>query len=412
MRRLAWVLVLGLAAVVPAVGLEPPVVQLEQLQPIPPLAPGGGRAEAAPIAGYVAPKADGPVVELLDEGIEPLFAQLINDGGNEPGTIAREDRDVFAGVEAARVTPMQKYCSNIPGWAFKIVEKPAKAGEFRFLRFAWKKIGGSGIMVQFHAPLSSWGFRYYSGQNVHGWQPATQVSARLPGEWELVTVDLFKQYGGFQMTGFAMTPFDGAAGLFDHVLLGRTVEDLDRATNEALGKVRPAQALAGKERDALWADLVGTDAKKAGAALRAFLAAAPDQVAFVRDRLDSAPDKDQAERVRKLVAQLGAEAFDAREAATADLIKLGPAVIDTVREAGRTAADDEVRFRCRVILKKLGGGTTGGAVGKSARLSRSVRVLERAGGAEARAVLAEIAEGKLAPEVASDAKAALARMPK
>jgi hypothetical protein len=402
MRRLAWVFVLALVAAVPAGGQhEDDFRRARRLL-----------AAVAADAPYVAPKADGPVVELLDEGIEPLFVQLINDGGGEAGTITREDRDVFAGVEAARVTPMQKYRTNIPGWGYKIVEKPAKAGEFRFLRFAWKKIGGTGIMIQFHDPAKSWAFRYFSGHNVQGWQPATQISAKLPDEWNITTVDLFTQFGAINITGMALTPFDGDAGLFDHMLLGRNVEDLDKVTSEALGNAKAAKPLAGMERDARWADLVGGDAKKAAPALRAFLATASDQVAFVRDRLADVPDKEQAARVRKFVAELDAEGFDAREGATDELIKLGPSVIDTVREAGRTAANDEVRFRCRVILEKLGDGPVGTAVGKAARLSRAVRVLERAGNAEARAVLAEIAAGKLAPEVAFDAKATLARTPK
>src|SRR5207249_1108806 len=140
-------------------------------------------------ANYKAPKADGPVVELLDEGVEPLFPLLINDGGGEAGTVAREDRDVFAGVEAVRVTPMQKYRSRIPEWNFKIVEAPKNTGEFRFVRFAWKKVGGAGVMIQFHDPAKSWAFRFYAGRNVMGWEPAKAVSDKVPGEWEVVTRD-------------------------------------------------------------------------------------------------------------------------------------------------------------------------------------------------------------------------------
>jgi hypothetical protein len=98
---------------------------------------------------YVAPKADGPVVTLLDENPEPLFPLLTNPVGGEPGTVTLESQDAFSGVDAVRVTPLQKYQSNIPGWSFKVVEKP-QAGEYRFVRFAWRKSGGCGVMIQLH----------------------------------------------------------------------------------------------------------------------------------------------------------------------------------------------------------------------------------------------------------------------
>jgi hypothetical protein len=413
MRRLAWVFVLGLAAV-PAVAFEKP------LQPaggvVPPVPPGGvvpGPGEPGPATNYVAPKRDGPVVELLDENIEPLFPLLINDGGGELGTITREDRDVFAGVEAARVTPMQKYRSNIPGWSYNIVEKPKNAGEFRFLRFAWKKIGGNGIMIQFHDPAKSWAFRYFSGQNVQGWQPATQIDAKLPNEWHVTTVDLFVQFGAINITGFALTPLDGAAGLFDHILLGRSVDDLDKFTSTALGKDKPAKALEGKERDALWADLFATDNKKSAPAFRAFLASAPDQVAYVREKLTGVAKDEKVADMQKLIATLDAEKFDDREAASDQLVKLGPQAVEAVRSALSAATNDEVRFRCRMILKKLGAAPgTSGPPSEAAKLSRVIRVLERAGNAEAKKLLTEIADGKLAPGAAPDAKTALARMTK
>ena len=70
----------------------------------------------------------------------------------------------------------------LPGWAFKVVEGPkARPGpkapvEVRYLRFAWKKSGGEGLMVQFHDPKKSWAMRYFAGRNVQGWEPATRVS--------------------------------------------------------------------------------------------------------------------------------------------------------------------------------------------------------------------------------------------
>jgi hypothetical protein len=122
-------------------------------------------AGAAP---YQPPQADGPIVVLLDEDTEALYPLLTNVSG-EAGTIAREDRDVFAGAEAVRVTPVQKYMAHLPGWTFPVAETPGD-GEYRFVRFAWKKQGGSGVMVQLHDALKQgWGLRYYAGHNAAGW---------------------------------------------------------------------------------------------------------------------------------------------------------------------------------------------------------------------------------------------------
>jgi hypothetical protein len=418
MRRVACVVVLVLFVVVPALGFQKPEQPNDPVVvPVPRREfvgnRGGAAAQAAP--AYAAPKSDGAVVELIDESVEPIFSILNNDNSGETGGIFREDRDVFSGVEAVRIAPLQRYSSNIPGWTFKIVEKPAKGGEFRFVRLAWKKIGGTGIMVQFRAPdARQWDRRLFAGRNSVNWQPAIQMSDKLPGEWTVVTHDLFKEFGAFTITGFALTAMDGQAALFDHILLGRTVEDLDKTTATALGKEKLAAPLTDKERETLWAEMIGMDAKKAAAALRVFLASAADHTAFIREKLGEAPDKEQGARVAKLLAELDAEKFDTREAATEELIKMGAPAIDAVRELARNATNDEVRYRCRVILKKLGAGAgaAAGPVGKAGRLARVVRVLERASTTDARTLLSEIAEGKLAAEVAVEAKAALARLPK
>ncbi|MCI0700139.1 MAG: hypothetical protein L0241_03520, partial [Planctomycetia bacterium] len=361
MHRVMWVVVLGLVAALPAVGREnpkvrrpPPVIE-DVIQPNAPALPTGD-------ANYKPPKLDGPVVELLDEGVEPIFPVLNNDWNGENNPITREDRDVFAGVEAIRVTPGQRFRSTIPGWNFKIVEKPkappgAKApAEIRYLRFAWKKLGGTGVMIQLYDPVKTWAFRYFAGRNVNGWQPAKSISNKLPAEWEVVTVDLFKEFGAFTITGIALTPFDGTAGLFDHFVLARTKEDLDKHTDTALGRMKPAKPLAGKERDDLWTNLMGSDRVKAAEALRAFLASAPDQVAFVRDQLTkTALDKDLLVRIRKLLADLDDDSFDVRDSATDELIKIGGPAMDAVQALAKNPPNDEVSYRAKLILRKLNG---------------------------------------------------------
>ena len=412
MRRLACAFMIALAATIPVVGVEKPLVaQRESLiQPVP-------AAPATAGANYKAPELKDGVVELLDEGVEPLFQLLINDGGGEPGTISREDRDVFAGVEAVRVTPLQKYRTNIPGWNFRVVEKPKlppgpKAPiEIRYLRFAWKKSGGHGIMVQFHDPVKSWSMRYFAGQNAVGWTPAVGVAAKAPAEWEVITRDLFKEHGAFNMTGMALTAMHGSTdfALFDHMLLGQSVAGLDRATDAALGRVKPAKPLEGE--DALWADLLGADQPKAAAAIRAFLAAAPDQVKFIGEKLAKpSADAYRTARIRRLATELDSDDFETRNAAAEGLIKIGAPVLDTVRALAANGENDEVRFRARMILKKLG--ANGAAMAPSGKMARVVRVLERAGTPEARDILKRMAGAEYGFDGSHDARLALERLAK
>lgn len=418
MRSLAWLSVCALVLVLPAVGLGEKPLRIPPPLGGPVPGPGfPGQPGFAGDANYKAPKADGAVVELLDEGVDPLIPVLINDGGGEAGTATREDRDVFAGVEAMRVTPQQKYRSNVPGWNFNIVEKPAAQPgpkaipEFRYMRFAWKKVGGTGVMVQLHDPAKSWAFRYHAGTNVFGWQPSTQVAAQVPGEWEIVTRDLFKDWGAFNLTGIAFSPLDGTAALFDHVVLARTIEDLDKATDAALGRTKPAQVLGGPERDAQWAALLGDDRVKAAPAVRAFLAGAPDQVAYISEKLGKlAVDKDQLARVQKLLKELDADDFDARDRATDELVKLGAGAFEAVKALADTAPNPEAGYRARLVLRRMN--AVGAPVSSAGRLARVVRVLERADTEPARAVLEKLAAGEYGFDIAPDARAALARLKK
>src|SRR5262249_3590246 len=196
------------------------------------LAVSSGAARAAD-----APKPDAPpaVVELLEDDADLLVKQFDNQPGGEAGEAAREAGDKYSGTCSVRVTPTQRYRATLPGWSFPVVEKP-RPGEYRYVRFAWKKVGGTGIMIQFHGSEGSWWHhRYVAGANAPG-GASVQVGDKAPAGWVVVTRDLFKDFGAFTLTGMALTPMDGTAGLYDHVYLGRTVEDLDRVSAAGLGK--------------------------------------------------------------------------------------------------------------------------------------------------------------------------------
>src|SRR5262249_25588719 len=161
------------------------------------------------------------VAELLEDNAEALLKQL--HGG--PGEGQAERTVVFSGKESVKIIPMQRFERAIPGWKYRIVEKP-RLGEYRYLRFERKDEGCRGIMVQLHDE-KDWFIRYTAGVNAHGWGTKF-VAAKPPPEWTVVTCDLFKDFGERTIQGIALTAFEGKAGYFDHIYFGRTVEDLDR----------------------------------------------------------------------------------------------------------------------------------------------------------------------------------------
>ncbi len=160
-------------------------------------------------------------VTLFDDEAE--FVSSLTDGG---GVAALVREDVFSGSAALTVTPPQRYAARIPGWSFRIAERPVP-GEYRFLRLAWKTTGGDGVMVEIAAdgrwpPARSPKRRYYSGKNTTEWE-ARRVSERAPAEWTVITVDLWRDSGDFTLTGIAPTAMGGVAR-FDRIELLRRIE--------------------------------------------------------------------------------------------------------------------------------------------------------------------------------------------
>jgi hypothetical protein len=130
----------------------------------------------------------------------------------------------YHGAAALMITPLQRFSPAIPGWQFRIAEKPGP-GEYRYLRFAWKTQTGSGVMLEL-ADQGQWPppdqpvRRYVAGQNSTGWQ-ARQQAVDPPREWTEVVVDLWQDFGPFTLTGLAPTAMGGPA-YFDQIELLRT----------------------------------------------------------------------------------------------------------------------------------------------------------------------------------------------
>lgn len=141
-------------------------------------------------------------------------------GGDFPGIFGSHDdgsvvetstAEHFAGSMSVLCTPSQSYNNAAEGWSYPIDDYP-------YLTFAWKKDGGTGIMIQF-AHDEAWAYRYFSGENVTGWD-GIQLEETIPEGWMMYTRDLVADFGGgWNLTGVALTPWNGVAGYYDFMIL-------------------------------------------------------------------------------------------------------------------------------------------------------------------------------------------------
>ena len=155
-------------------------------------------------------------ITLLDENVS--LADALNEGAGTAEFITTDKHD---GLVCLKITPLQRCSSRIQGWSFSIREKPA-AGEFRFIRFAWKSAEADGVMLEFAAdgrwpPSDKPLRRYHAGRNTTGWQ-SKEVDPAPPREWTVVTRDLWQDMGDFTLTGIAPTAMESSA-LFDRIEL-------------------------------------------------------------------------------------------------------------------------------------------------------------------------------------------------
>jgi WD40 repeat protein len=156
--------------------------------------------------------------------------------------------------------------------------------------------------------------------------------------------------------------------------------------------------------EALWADLGGEDAEKAGQAVWALAGAGDRATAFLRKMVR--PVEVDARRVDGLIADLDSARFPVREAASTELANLGDVAAPALRKALTAKPSPEVRQRAEDLLKRVDARTLPpGAL----RLVRALEALELIGTAEADAVLQAVAKGTDGVRVTEEARSALAR---
>ena len=201
------------------------------------------RSNSVDVAVKVIP-GEKPVAEQPKEVFEDdeKFIGLLTEG---EGRAIPEMRDKYSGTYSLRVTPDGRSNAKLPNLGVKIRENPGP-GEFRFIRFAWKKTGGNSICLQLNHD-GAWGppaagtagsgregakFRYHAGPGPECYGAALKIDDQLPGKFEVVTRDLFADFGEFTLTGLGFSPVDGNAALFDHIYLARQPSDFELLKKE------------------------------------------------------------------------------------------------------------------------------------------------------------------------------------
>lgn len=167
-------------------------------------------------------------LEIFDDGED--FVGLLTEG---PGMVSLDASDKHSGKESVAVKGEFKARATIPALGAVITKEP-QAGQYRFIRFAWKKKGGAGIMLSLAkngqlAPASEKGtdYRYVAGSDKYN-SKAVKLADTPPSEWTVVTRDLFDDHGPFVLTGLSLVAMDGEAALFDHIYLARSEEDFPK----------------------------------------------------------------------------------------------------------------------------------------------------------------------------------------
>lgn len=152
-----------------------------------------------------------------------------------------------------------------------------------------------------------------------------------------------------------------------------------------------------------WQALADDKAARAFTAMRRLCAAPERAVKLLREKLKPV-EKVEADTVRKWIRQLDDDDFRTREAAQKSLEKLGERAAEFLHAALQESPSAEAKARLNRLLKALDT-----LPPDHLRRLRAVEVLERIGSAEAKALLADIAQGAAGARLTIEAKASLAR---
>jgi hypothetical protein len=161
------------------------------------------------------------------------------------------------------------------------------------------------------------------------------------------------------------------------------------------------------EMERYWVALAGADPEEAADAI-GYLASAPAAnqrtVPFLRKAVKAALPPD-AERLRRLIADLDSDRFDVREKAQGELERIGEDAVPALRKALDSKPSAEARRRMKSILERPRTPSP-----ETVQAIRAVEVLEKIGTPDARQLLESLAEGAPEAGLTREARAALERL--
>ncbi|HKB02746.1 MAG TPA: WD40 repeat domain-containing protein, partial [Gemmataceae bacterium] len=158
----------------------------------------------------------------------------------------------------------------------------------------------------------------------------------------------------------------------------------------------------------LWDDLTEMDAARAGRAIRLLAAMPAKTLPMLTERLKPDPRPD-ADRLKRLIAELDDGRFAVRERATRELEQFGELAGPALREALKRGVGAEGQKRIDGLLDKLAAPEL---PPERLRAVRAVEVLELIGNTEARRLLETLADGAAGARLTREADAALRRLGK
>lgn len=161
-----------------------------------------------------------------------------------------------------------------------------------------------------------------------------------------------------------------------------------------------------RDLPSLWDDLANDDGQRAGIAIASLLHNAEASVSFLREKLH--PQEATSEkRLAQLIADLDADVYFTREAASRELTRLGERAEAALRRQLTNRPALEMRRRIEDILDKL---EPNSPPPETLRKLRAIEVLEQVNTLAARRCLEGLAKGAVEARQIREAKAALRRL--
>lgn len=161
---------------------------------------------------------------------DPKFVQAL---AALDGKIAHDGSDRYTGAACLKLAAGTAENLALADVSVPIRANPG-AGEFRYVRFAWRKRGAGGALAQL-ADRGAWQsaasgrsreLRYVGGKFDAG-PDAVRVQETLPDDWTVVTRDVFADFGPITVTGLRLSCADGEL-LFDSLQFVRSLDDFER----------------------------------------------------------------------------------------------------------------------------------------------------------------------------------------